>query len=448
MQIKIRKGLNIPLEGQPEQTISAGNEIRSVALLGPDTIDLKPRMEVREGERVRLGQVLFSDKQNPGVVFTSPGSGVVTAINRGERRVLQSVVVELEGDDAEEFDQWPANQLTQLNRQQVSDNLLASGMWTAFRTRPYSKIPLPGTKPASIFVTAMDSNSLAADPAIIIARCSDAFRQGLQLLTTLTDGPVYVCTEPGSGVPVPNHEKYRHAEFSGPHPAGLVGTHIHFLDPVNENKCVWLIGYPDVIAISDLFTTGRLPVERVVAIGGPMVRNPRLVETRMGASTSNLMHGEKTGDAVRVVSGPVLSGHRASGWAAYLGRYHNQVGVLQEGSPREFLSFMRPGTKKYSATRAYAAHLLGHKGFPLTTTQNGSPRAMVSIGSFERVMPLDLLPTPLLKALLVRDTDGARELGCLELDEEDLALCTFVCNGKYQYGRHLRLNLAEIEVNG
>jgi Na+-transporting NADH:ubiquinone oxidoreductase subunit A len=155
-----------------------------------------------------------------------------------------------------------------------------------------------------------------------------------------------------------------------------------------------------------------------------------------------------TGDAVRVVSGPVLSGHRAAGWAAYLGRYHNQVGVLQEGSPREFLSFMRLGTNKYSAIRAYAGHLLRRDSFALTTTQNGSPRAMVSIGSFERVMPLDLLPTPLLKALLVRDTDGAKDLGCLELDEEDLALCTFVCNGKYEYGPHLRRNLYEIEVNG
>jgi len=448
MRIKIKKGLDIPLAGRPEQTIYTGNAVRSVALLGPDTIALKPRMDVREGERVRLGQALFSDKQNPGVVFTSPGSGIVAAINRGERRVLQSVVIDLDGDDAETFDSWPADQLSQLTRQQVSDNLLASGLWAAFRTRPYSKIPVPGTQPASIFVTAIDSNPLSADPALIIERSSTEFEQGLQILATLTDGPVFLCTAPDSGVLVPTGEGFRHAEFSGPHPAGLVGTHIHFLDPVSESKYVWHVGYQDVIAIAGLFTTGRLPVKRVISIGGPMVRNPRLLETRMGASTSDLLHGEKTGDSVRVISGPVLSGHRASGWAAYLGRYHNQVGVLQEGSPREFLSFMRLGTKKYSAIRAYAAHLLRHKKFPLTTTQNGSPRAMVSIGSFERVMPLDILPTPLLKALLVLDTDGARDLGCLELDEEDLALCTFVCNGKYEYGPHLRRNLHEIEVNG
>ena len=168
----------------------------------------------------------------------------------------------------------------------------------------------------------------------------------------------------------------------------------------------------------------------------------------MGANVAKLVAGEINGSKVRVVSGSVLSGHRASGWGAWLGRYDNQITVLPEGSPREFLSFMRPGIGKYSATRSFVGNLFGPREYPLTSTQNGSPRAMVSIGSFEQVMPLDILPTPLLKALLVLDTDSARDLGCLELDEEDLALCSFVCNGKYQYGLHLRKNLREIEVNG
>jgi Na+-transporting NADH:ubiquinone oxidoreductase subunit A len=178
-----------------------------------------------------------------------------------------------------------------------------------------------------------------------------------------------------------------------------------------------------------------------------MVRSPRLVTTRQGANTSDLLQGEVESGDIRVVSGSVLSGHRASGWGAYLGRYHNQLAVLAEGSRREFLAFMRPGVDKYSSSRAYFGHLFRRR-FSLTSTQNGSPRAMVSIGSFEEVMPLDILPTPLLKALLVGDTENARALGCLELDEEDLALCTFVCNGKYEYGPHLRANLHDIEVNG
>ena len=447
MHTKIKKGLTIPLSGAPEQSVSAGSNVTSVALLGPDTNDLKPRMLVGEGDRVKLGQTVYTDKANPGVNFTSPGAGVVAAVNRGERRVLQSVVINLDGDDAVEFAKYPAADLAGLDGETVRKNLLDSGLWTALRTRPFSKIPAPDAEARAIFVTAIDTNPLAADPAVIIKRDPKAFANGLTILSKLTDGPVYVCTAPDSGIAYPETDTYQHAEFSGPHPAGLAGTHIHFLDPVSEQKIVWHIGYQDVIAAGRLFTSGRLPVELIVAIGGPMVTNPRLVTTRLGAHTSELISGELDAGDVRVVSGSVLNGHRAAGWAAYLGRYNDQVTVLQEGTEREFLSFLRPGIGRFSAARIYVGKLFG-KDYRFTTSQNGSPRAMVSIGSFEQVMPLDILPTPLLKAILVRDTDGARDLGCLELDEEDLALCSFVCNGKYEYGPHLRKTLHEIEVNG
>ncbi len=448
MHIKIKKGLDIPLSGKPDQKISRGADVTSVALLGPDTHDLKPGMLVEEGERVKLGQPLFKDKENKGVKFTSPGSGVVKAINRGERRILQSVVIELDGDDAVEFPQYSANELADLGDEKVRKNLLKSGLWTTLRTRPFSKIPGRKTSPRAIFVTATDTNPLAPDPAIIIERDKVAFAQGIQLLAKLTEGPVYVCSAAGSDISGPDGEQIRYAEFSGPHPAGLVGTHIHFLDPVSEQKIVWHIGYQDVIAIGKLFTSGRLPVDRVISLAGPMVNDPRLIVTRLGANTGELIRGETKSGNVRVVAGSVLRGHRAAGWAAYLGRYDVQLAVLQDGNPREFLSFLRPGFGKYSAARAFAGRLLGLSDYLMTTSQNGSARAMVSIGSFEQVMPLDVLPTPLLKALIVRDTDHARDLGCLELDEEDLALCSFVCNGKYQYGLHLRKNLHEIEVNG
>jgi len=447
MQFKIKKGLDIPIAGAPQQSVSAGGQITSVALLGLDTKDLKPGMLVRVGERVKLGQPLFIDKQNPGVHFTSPGSGVVAAINRGERRVLQSVVIKLEGDDAVEFDTFSTERLYSLEGGPVRDNLQASGLWTAFRTRPFSKIPTVDASPKALFVTAIDTNPLAADPSVVIDAKKESFAQGLEIVSKLTDGNVYLCTAADSGIACPTGEQFRHAEFSGPHPAGLAGTHIHFLEPVSEQKTVWSIGYQDVIAIGELFATGRLPAERVIALGGPKVSKPRLIATRLGANTSDLVRGELSAGDVRVVAGSVLNGHRAVDWAAYLGRYDQQITVLQEGNPREFLSFMRPGFGKFSAARAFAGKLFG-KDYRFTTSQNGSPRAMVSTGSFEQVMPLDILPTPLLKALLVRDTDGARDLGCLELDEEDLALCSFVCNGKYNYGPHLRKNLHEIEVNG
>ncbi|MEJ2172036.1 MAG: Na(+)-translocating NADH-quinone reductase subunit A [Woeseiaceae bacterium] len=448
MRITIKKGLDIPIQGDPEPVIGSASNVSTVAVMGTDVIGLRPSMAVREGDSVRLGQRLFTDKRNPEVQFTAPGSGQVIAINRGARRALQSVVIRLDGDAAEDYESFSPSQLPAIDPAKVRQILLESGLWTALRTRPYSHIPSPDQRPAAVFVTAIDTNPLAADPALIINADADAFTNGLQVIARLTDGSVYVNTAPDAGIACPDDAQFRHTEFAGPHPAGLVGTHIHFLEPVSEKKTVWHIGYQHVMAIGRLFTRGRLPTDKVVAIGGPMALRPRLMQTRIGASIAELLQGETAPGRLRIISGSILSGHQASGPLAYLGRYHNEISVLAEGRERQFLSWMRPGTDKYSSVRAYAAHLLHRGGFPLTTSQNGSPRAMVSIGTFERIMPLDILPTPLLKALLVEDTDKARELGCLELDEEDLALCSFVCNGKYDYGPFLRLNLDEIEANG
>ncbi len=439
MHIKIKKGLDVPISGKPELTLSDANPVKTVGLVGWDTPGLKPKMAVAAGDRVKLGQTLFIDKRNPEICYTAPGSGVVSAINRGERRVLNSVVIELDGDEAET---WSTDD------KDIRKTLCESGLWTTLRTRPFGKIPQPDSTPNSIFVTAINTNPLAGDPSLVIGEDPEAFLAGLRVISQLTEGKTYVCTRAGADIPCPDGDQFVHAEFSGPHPAGLVGTHIHFLDPVSIKKTVWHIGYQNTMAIGRLFTTGRLPTQRVIALGGPMVKNPRLLRTRRGASTADILDGEMRRGNARVISGSVLSGHRASGMLGWLGAYHNQISVISEGSPREFLSWLRPGHEKYSALRAYASTWL-HKGdYDLTSSQNGSPRAMVSTGSFERIMPLDILPTVLLKALLVRDTDSAQQLGALELDEEDLALCSFVCNGKYNYGPHLRKALDEIEANG
>jgi Na+-transporting NADH:ubiquinone oxidoreductase subunit A len=448
MRITIKKGLDIPIKGRPEQIISEGPEVRTVAAVATDVSGIRPRMAVQVGDRVRRGQALYRDKRNPEVPFSAPGTGEVIEINRGARRALQSVVIRLDGDDSEEFKSYSADALESLDRQEARDNLVASGLWTTFRTRPFSRIPGPDDTPAAIFVTAIDTRPLAGDPGVIIAENPDAFRNGLHVLSRLTDGAIYVNTAPDSGIDCPDGGPFRHTEFAGPHPAGLPGTHIHFLEPVGLSKTVWHIGYQHVMGIGKLFTSGRLSTERVIALGGPMVLKPRLIRTRIGANTADLLRGETEKGPLRVISGSVLAGHRAAGPLAYLGRYETQVAVLTEGAEREFLAFMKPGIHKYSATRTYAGHLFHRGRFAMTTTQNGSPRAMVSIGSFERIMPLDMLATPLLKALLVQDTDRAQQLGCLELAEEDLALCSFVCNGKHEYGAYLRMNLDEIEANG
>jgi len=448
MRITIKKGLDVPISGKPDPVVANGNEVGSVALVGWDTPGLKPKMAVAQGDRVKLGQHLFTDKRNPGVRYTAPGCGIVSAINRGERRVLNSVAIELDGDDAESWRAYEPGEIDKIDAETIRKTLAECGLWTALRGRPFGRIPAPDSTPHSIFITATNTNPLAVDPALVIAEDTEAFLTGIRLVSRLTEGPTYICTRAGADIPVPEGEHYRHAEFAGPHPAGLVGTHIHFLDPVSIKKTVWHIGYQNTMAIGRLFLSGRLPTERIIALGGPMVRNPRLLRTRRGASTADILAGELHPGNSRVISGSVLSGHRASGMLGWLGAYHNQISVIQEGSPREFLSFMRLGRHKYSTLRAFAS-VFTHKGdYAMTSTQNGSPRAMVSTGSFERIMPLDILPTVLLKALLVRDTDSAQQLGCLELDEEDLALCSFVCNGKYNYGPHLRKALDEIEAGG
>ena len=450
MHFSIKKGLDLPLSGSPSQTISTANPVQSVAVLGPDYIGMKPTMLVEEGQRVKLGEALFTDKKNPQIQFTSPAAGIVKSIKRGAKRVLQAVIIELDGDDEVRFNQYDASQLAELSREDVKDNLLNSGLWTALRTRPYSQLAQADSIPHSIFVTAIDTSPLAADPAIVIAEYAGDYANGLTVLSRLTEGKVFVCQAQSATVNETNNTSIETHTFSGPHPAGLAGTHIHLLDPVSANKTVWQINYQDVIAVGKLFTTGQLSVERVISLAGPLVNEPRLVRTRLGASTEDLVRDEVQAVQSRVISGSVLHGHTASNWAAYLGRFHQQISVIADSDHRELFGWLKPsGKNKFSALNVFLPKLFGNKkAVNLTTSQNGSPRAMVPIGAFERVMPLDILPTQLLRALVVKDTDAAQALGCLELDEEDLALCSFVCSGKFDYAPMLRANLTHIEKEG
>ena len=443
--ITIKKGLDVPVVGAPQQVIHDGPTIKTVATLGEEFVGMRPTMFVKVGDRVKKGQVLFEDKKNPGVKFTAYAAGVVKEINRGEKRVLQSVVIELDGNEQETFNSYSANELASLAREDVVANLVNSGLWTALRTRPFSKIPAVDSEAKAIFVSAMDTNPLAANPEVVINENSEAFQHGLQILARLS-GEVFVSKAPGANIPVAANAKVN--EFAGKHPAGLVGTHIHFLKPASAENVVWHLGYQDVIAFGKLFTTGELDNSRVVSLAGPAAKNPRLIRTNLGANCVELAKGESAEGELRVISGSILHGAHAQGVHAYLGRYHVQVAVLLEGREKEFIGYMYPGPNKFSVTRAYMSHFFPKKLFNMTTTTNGSPRAMVPIGNYERVMPLDILPTMLLRDLCAGDTDGAQQLGALELDEEDLALCTFVCPGKTDYGQILRECLTTIEKEG
>jgi Na+-transporting NADH:ubiquinone oxidoreductase subunit A len=445
---KLKKGLDLPISGRPVQEISEGRDVKTVALIGPDYVGMKPAFSVAEGDHVKLGQPLFTDKKMPDVRFTAPGSGNVIAINRGEKRAFLSIVIELDGDEQVAFPAFSEAKIGKLTREKIIGQLLESGLWTSLRARPFGKIADPKTVPHSIFVTAMDTAPLAPSVEKILEGREEEFQTGLSLLSKLTEGKVWVCKSAGSRIPATGSEQIQIEEFSGTHPAGLVGTHIHFLDPVHSHKTVWHIGAQDVAALGYLFRTGKLDVDRIVSLAGPAVKNPRLIRTRLGASISDLADGEIKDGGYRAISGSVLSGRTADDALAYLGRYHQQISVLPMNPERKLFGWLSLGWNLFSTKRILASAIHPKKTFDFTPDQHGGRRAIVPIGMYEKVMPLDILPTYLLRALAVDDIDDSEKLGCLELDEEDLSLCTFVCPCKIDHAANLRRVLTTIEKEG
>ena len=450
-----KKGLRLPIAGTPVQEVERAAPPRYVALVAGDYVGLRPTMHVAVGDDVHRGELLFEDKKTAGVRFTAPAEGTVVGVHRGARRALQSVVIELSRSEREgrgpsevTYRAFSGRHPTGMSTDDVRALLIESGLWVALRARPFGHVADPEARPNSIFVTAIDTQPLAPSIDAMVSDV-DAFERGLATLGRLTDGPVFVCTPPEIAFGIPTSDRVRHEQFVGPHPAGTVGLHIHTLDAVDRQKTVWHIGVQDVTAVGRLFQTGSLDVSRVVSLGGPPVRRPRLFQTRLGVALEDLVNGELEHGETRVISGSVLSGRAASSpTLGYLGRYHQQVSVLAEGRAREFFGWLVPGFTKFSTIPTFVSTWLRRASFDLTTSTNGSQRAIVPIGMFEQVMPLDLMATALLRALVMDDVERAEELGCLELDEEDLALCTFVDAGKNDYGPHLRHVLDTIEQEG
>lgn len=445
--IRSSRGLDLPLAGVPAPAMEAARSVSHVALLGPDYPGIKPALKVEVGDRVALGQALIEDKQRIGVRYTAPAGGTVVAINRGERRALVSIVIAVdEAAGAVSFASHAGRPAAQLDGAAMRALMLESGLWTALRTRPFQRVAAPDAEPAAIFVTATDTRPHAVPPATVIAGREHDWVAGLEALRRLAPA-VYACVHEGMRVPAPAGVQVE--SFAGPHPAGNAGWHVHRLLPVGLHRSVWTIGYQDVIALGHLVATGRLDVGRVISLGGPGVLRPRLLQTRLGASLDELLAGELQEGRQRIISGSVLDGRaRTSPADAFLGRHHLQVAVVPEAGEREMFGYIAPGTEKFSVTGAVLGAWRRAHRFAFSTSTNGSPRAMVPIGSYERVMPFDILPTFLLRALIIRDDQRAAELGALELDEDDVALCTYVCPGKTEYGPLLRAALDRIEKEG
>lgn len=445
---RVRKGLDVPLDGGSASTeIVPGNPIRQVALLPADSIGLKIRLLVREGDKVKRGTPLYHDRREEQVVYTAPAGGEVVAINRGDKRRVLSVTIGI--DAKEEQESFPALNVASASREQVRDWLARSGFWPCLRQRPFDKVALFGDTPHSLFINAADTQPLAPSPAAILAGHEEAFRQGAVALSKLSGGKTYISSARGERSPAFQVPGVEHHEFEGPHPAGNVGVHISLLDPVGAAKRAWHIGYQDVLAIGQLITTGNYPVDRVVAVVGPGVKTPKWVRTRRGADMADLLRDNLTTPTPRVLSGSALSGAVAPPGTptGYLGRFDNQVTVVEDASPRELLGWAGPGANKFSVTNTFVGKLL-RKKFRFNTDTNGSHRAIVPIGVYESVMPLDIQPTYLIKALVSNDIEAAEKLGALELVEEDLALCEFVCPSKTAITKKLREMLTRLEKEG
>ncbi len=462
---KIEKGLDLPIPGKPLQVVRESTACTRVAVMADDFPGMKARMHVEEGDSVKRGQVLFEDRKKPGVLHTAPGAGRVIGIHRGEKRSLQSVVIDLSDgerrgepapDEFASFTQYTGATPESLTRDAIRGLLVESGLWTAIRERPFSKVPAPDARADALFITATDTNPHAPIPEVVLEGRMDDFVLGASIVAKLLDGPTYLCVGEHSEIGDRAPASVSVERFAGPHPSGTVGLHIHRLRPVNRQHSVWHIGYQDVAAVGNLFSTGRLDVSRVISIAGPTVDNPRLERTRIGARVSEIItsdiesaDGEVANAEMRVISGSVLEGKRTHGEAFdFMGRYDRQISLLEEDRENVFLGWLLPGFDFFSITRTFISKIIKPERFRFTTSTNGSPRAMVPIGLYERVMPMDIMPTFLLRALVVGDIERAEELGVLELDEEDLALCTYVCPGKTNYGPILRKNLETIEKEG
>ncbi|NRB02921.1 MAG: Na(+)-translocating NADH-quinone reductase subunit A [Rhodobacteraceae bacterium] len=440
----LRKGLDLPITGDPRQEIHEGPKVDTVAILGGDYVGLKPKLMVQEGDEVVAGTPILAHKDILDAPVTSPVSGRVMAINRGFRRALIGVTIQVDDTQKAPMD---FSKVGDANTEDgVVERLATSGLWTSFRTRPYSKVPAPEERPKAIFVTAMDSEPLSPDADIVISADQEAFDAGIAAIAKIGSGKTYVCH--GGNLSVPTIDGVEAAHFSGPHPAGLAGTHVHFLAPPSGDQVVWTIGYQDVIAIGHLMQTGHLKSDRVIALCGPLCKNPRLVRTTLGASMEDLVAGEIDASVpVRMISGSVLSGTAGEGPSAFVGRYARQLTLIEEDPKQIPMGWIRPMPSKF-AFQPVLGSALSKKLYDLTSNLNGGRRAMVPLGTFEELMPQDYLPTQLLRALLVMDTDAAQQLGVLELDEEDLGLVGFACPAKYEYGMALRDCLTKIEKEG
>ena len=436
--IKLRKGLNIKLKGGAEKALEKLPVPATVALKPTDFPGVTPKLSVKPGHKVKAGDALFYDKYHPEILYTAPLGGEVKSVNRGERRKILEVVVEVDKDAGEAA--FKKGDPKKLSADEIKEQLLKSGLWPFIRQRPYGIIPSPDKKPRAIFVSTFDTAPLAPDNSFVLENQMETFQKGIDALSKLTEGDVHLGVNGDS--PFADVKNAKTHQFSGPHPAGNVGVQIHHVSPIVRGEVVWTVNVQDVLFIGRLFENGKVDFTRAFALAGSEVETPKYYQTVLGAPVASLTDGRlKEADyKQRIISGNVLTGTRVKP-QNYLGFYDTVVSVIPEGDDYELLGWATPGVDKFSASKAFLSKLFPKKEYEFNANLHGGERAFVLTDQYEKVMPMDILPVFLMKAIMANDIDKMEQLGIYEVIEEDVALCEFVCTSKIKWQDNLRTGI-------
>ena len=446
---KLKKGLDIKLKGAAEKNMAGEVQSALFGIRPSDFPGTTPKLCVRPGDKVKAGTTLFFNKNRQEIKFASPVSGTVQAVNRGEQRRILDIVIERSGDDYIDFGK---SKISEISREQVKEKMLESGLWPVVRQRPYHIVANPSDVPKSVFISGFDTAPLSPDSDFIMEHTDGkAFQDGLDIIAKLTDGKVNLVLN-GKDTPSPVLTGAKGVEisrFSGPHPAGNPGIHIHHLDPVNKGETVWVINLQDVAVIGRLFSEGIYKHDRIIALAGSEVIKPQYYKIRTGSSINQLAAGNVNTDKnLRYISGNVLTGTKID-LNGYLGFYDSMISVIPEGDYFEFFGWALPGLDKYSFSKTFMSSVIPKKQYTLDTNFHGGHRAFVLTGQYEKVVPMDIYPMQLLKAILAEDIDSMENLGIYEIAEEDFALCEFICASKIEIQSIVRkgLDLMVKEMN-
>jgi Na+-transporting NADH:ubiquinone oxidoreductase subunit A len=447
-EIRLKKGLTINLVGEAEKVYASVKPADKYVVKPTDFHGLVPKLNVKVGDKVKAGSSLFFDKYNEKVNYCSPVSGEITEIVRGEKRKILEVVIKADSEIT--YESFSTETVESLSREQIINTMLKAGVWPFIRQKPYDVVANPTDMPEAIFISSFNSGPLSIDNDFALYGMDELFQKGLDYIVKLTSGKTHLNID-GNTNPskvFTNAKGVEVNKVSGPHPSGNVGVQLHHINPINKGDLVWYLEPQDILAIARLFTDGRYDVSRIVALGGSQVSKPRYYRTIAGASISNLLADNLNDGDNRIISGDILTGRHIDADGT-LGFYHTSITVIEEGKEQEFLGWILPGMDKFSVSGTFLSWLMPSKKYNLSANMHGEERAYVMTGKYEKVLPMDIYPTQLIKAIMIEDIEQMENLGIYEVAPEDLALCEFVCTSKIEVQSIIRhgLDLVRKENN-